>query len=108
YWKARTLSGCEHVMLGRGVLADPQLPQRIRHWQRCGKRLPPTPWSSRASILTAYAERQRLVLPEKVVVSLLKQWLNHMRSRDRQAAERFARLRRETRLAPFLAGLQAP
>ncbi len=105
YWKARSLSGCEDVMLGRGVLADPGLARRIRHWQRTGERLAQTPWSARAAILAAYGECQRRHLPEKVVVSLLKQWLNQMRARDDEAARRFAALRRETRLAPFLAGL---
>ncbi|SFH52978.1 tRNA-dihydrouridine synthase [Modicisalibacter xianhensis] len=106
YWKARSLSGCEDVMLGRGMLADPDLARRIRHWQRTGERLPETPWSRRASVLTTYARRQQAHLPDKVIVSLLKQWLNQMRARDTEAAQRFAALRRETRLAPFLAGLQ--
>ena len=105
YWKARSLSGCCDVMLGRGILADPWLARRIRHWQRTGQRLPETPWPARAAMLGAYAERQRRTLPEKVVVSLLKQWLNQMRGRDAQAAQRFAMLRRETRLDPFIAGL---
>ena len=39
------------------------------------------------------------------MVALLKQWLNQMRGRDDEAARRFQALRRETRLAPFLAGL---
>lgn len=107
YWKARSLSGCCDVMLGRGMLADPWLTRRIRYWQHTGQRLPETPWSVRAAILGAYAERQRRTLPEKVVVSLLKQWLNQMRGRDVQAARRFAMLRRETRLEPFIAGLNA-
>ncbi|MCG7601448.1 tRNA-dihydrouridine synthase family protein [Halomonas sp. McH1-25] len=108
YWKARSLSGCEDVMLGRGMLADPDLAQRIRHWQRSGERLPDTPWIRRAAILEAYARRQQANLPDKVVVSLLKQWLNQMRARDAEAAARFAILRRETRLAAFLAGLTSP
>lgn len=108
YWKARSLSGCEDVMLGRAVLADPLLARRIRHWQRTGEALPATRWTGRAEILTRYAERQREALPEKVVVSLLKQWLNIMRGQDEVAASRFQRLRRETRLAPFLDGLNAP
>ncbi|WP_136066393.1 tRNA dihydrouridine synthase [Modicisalibacter radicis] len=107
YWKARSLSGCEDVMLGRAVLADPGLPARIRHWQRCGEQLPATTWRHRAAILDAYAHRQRATLPDKVVVALLKQWLNQMRGRDGEAARRFQALRRETRLTPFLAGLHA-
>lgn len=105
YWKARTLSGCTDVMLGRGMLADPWLARRIKHWQRTGEHLPETPWAARAEVLTAYARRMRMHLPEKVVVSLLKQWLNQMRGRDDEAAQRFAALRRRTDLANFLAGL---
>ncbi|GKW50600.1 tRNA dihydrouridine synthase [Halomonas sp. NCCP-2165] len=105
YWKARTLSGCRDVMLGRGALADPWLAPRIRHWQLTGERLPITPWAARAEILTAYACLKRDTLPERVVVSLLKQWLNQMRGRDAEAARRFATLRRITALDDFLEGL---
>ncbi len=105
YWKARTLSGCTDVMLGRGMLADPWLARRIKHWQRTGEHLPETPWAARAEVLAAYAQRMRMHLPEKIVVSLLKQWLNQMRGRDDEAAQRFAALRRRTDLANFLAGL---
>ncbi|MGC3872780.1 tRNA dihydrouridine synthase [Halomonas sp. GXIMD04776] len=106
YWRARSLSGCDDVMIGRGVLADPDLPARIRHWQRTGECLPATSWNVRATILTHYAALQRTTLPERVVVSLLKQWLNHMRARDEQACSRFAALRRETQLDSFLEGLE--
>lgn len=105
YWKARTLSGCTDVMLGRGMLADPRLARRIKHWQRTGEHLPETPWAARAEVLTAYAQRMRMHLPEKIVVSLLKQWLNQMRGRDDEAARRFTALRRRTELQAFLDGL---
>lgn len=110
YWKARTLSGCRDVMLGRGMLADPWLARRIRHWQATeGQRLPLTPWAARSDILCRYAESKRQAgMQEKVIVSLLKQWLNIMRGRDTEAAARFMALRRETELAAFLAGLSAP
>ncbi len=109
YWKARTLSGCRDVMLGRGMLADPWLARRIRHWQISGgERLPATPWSARSDMLNRYAETKRSAgMSEKVIVSLLKQWLNIMRGRDTEAATRFMALRRETALDAFLAGLNA-
>ncbi|GGX99718.1 tRNA-dihydrouridine(16) synthase [Litchfieldella qijiaojingensis] len=105
YWKARTLSGCEDVMLGRGALADPWLAPRIRHWQRTGQRLADTTWQARSEILGSYAALQRSILPERIVVSLLKQWLNHMRARDVESARRFQALRRLTKLDTFLDGL---
>ncbi len=107
YWRARSLSGCEDAMLGRGALADPLLAHRIRYWQCTGERLPGTSWQTRAEILNAYAALQRITLPERVVVSLLKQWLNHMRARDKQAGQRFMHLRRVTNLDSFLKGLTA-
>ncbi len=107
YWKARTLSGCRDVMLGRGALADPGLAPRIRHWQATGERLPTTPWAKKAQVLADYAATQRNMLPGKIVVSLLKQWLNHMRSRDAEAARRFQALRRITDLDAFVDGLHA-
>ena len=105
YWRARTLSGCRDVMIGRGALADPWLAPRIRHWQLTGERLPATPWSARAEILTRFAELQRSTLPERVVASLIKQWLNHMRARDPEAARRFERLKRINDLEALLEGL---
>ncbi|MGM0912968.1 MAG: tRNA dihydrouridine synthase [Pseudomonadota bacterium] len=107
YWKARTLSGCRDVMLGRGALADPWLAARIRHWQRTGERLAPTPWAARARVLNEFAALQRSTLPERMVTSLVKQWLNHMRQGDTEAARRFQHLKRLTRLDDLLAGLTA-
>ncbi|MDT8880059.1 tRNA-dihydrouridine synthase [Halomonas saccharevitans] len=108
YWKARTLSGCRDVMLGRGALADPRLAGRIRHWQATGERLPETPWHERAAILAEFAATQRSTLPDRVVTSLLKQWLNHMRQRDAEAARRFQALKRITHLDTLLEGLVTP
>jgi tRNA-dihydrouridine synthase C len=106
YWKARTLSGCRDVMLGRGALADPWLAPRLRHWQTTGERLPDTPWPAKAALLAAYAATQREKLQARVVTSLIKQWLNQMRTRDTEAARRFEKLKRITDLDALLRGLQ--
>ncbi|WP_197038419.1 tRNA-dihydrouridine synthase, partial [Billgrantia saliphila] len=105
YWKARTLSGCRDVMLGRGALADPWLAPRIRHWLTTGERLPTTPWQARADILTDFAALQRSILPDRLVTSLIKQWLNHMRQRDTEAALRFQEVKRLTDLDTLLSAL---
>ncbi|MGR2738204.1 tRNA dihydrouridine synthase [Billgrantia sp. Q4P2] len=105
YWKARTLSGCRDVMLGRGALADPWLASRIRHWLATGEQLPATPWRVRATILADFAALQRTTLPDRIVTSLIKQWLNHMRQRDAEAARRFQAVKRINDLEILLAGL---
>lgn len=106
YWKARTLSGCRDVMLGRGALADPWLAPRIRHWLTTGEQLPITPWRARADMLGQFAALQRSTLPDRVVTSLVKQWLNHMRQHDNEAARRFQALKRINDLDALLAGLE--
>lgn len=105
YWKARTLSGCRDVMLGRGALADPWLAGRIRHWHATGEQLPATGWPERARLLRAFAAAQRNTHSDKVVGSLIKQWMNHMRSRDDEAARRFQTLKRITDLDKLLVEL---
>lgn len=107
YWKAREVSGCRDVMLGRAALADPWLARRIRHWQLTGERLPPTRWQERCALLEAYTRRINPALPDRVVVSLLKQWLNIMRQHDGEAAEHFQHLRRITGRRDFMTALQA-
>ena len=105
YWKARTLSGCCDVMLGRSALADPWLAPRIRHWQQTGERLAETTWEMRASVLQEYAALQRQHLPDRVVVSLVKQWLAQMRQGNAEANQHFQRLKRLTDLDALLGSL---
>ncbi len=107
YWKARSLSGCEDAMIGRGALADPWLAARIRHWHCSGTRLPATTWPMRASTLVRFAERLETQLAGKVVVSLLKQWMAIMRQHDEESALRFAQLRRITERQTLIDALRA-
>ncbi|MEC4766412.1 tRNA-dihydrouridine synthase family protein [Halomonas sp. CUBES01] len=108
YWKARTLSGCRDVMLGRSALADPWLAPRIRHWQSTGERLADTTWPMRAGVLKEYAHRQRQQLPDRVVVSLVKQWLAQMRQGNAEADHHFQRVKRVTALDTLLESLVVP
>ncbi|MFC4209114.1 tRNA dihydrouridine synthase [Vreelandella malpeensis] len=107
YWKARTLSGCQDVMLGRSALADPWLAPRIRHWLDTGERLPETTWQMRAEVIVDYATRQREALPERIVASLVKQWLAQMRPSSDEAEEHFQRVKRITDLDALLDALVA-
>ncbi|WP_346799322.1 tRNA-dihydrouridine synthase family protein [Halomonas sp. Bachu 37] len=108
YWRARSLSGCKDVMLGRGALADPWLAPRIRHWLTTGERLAPTTWEMQADVLHQYATIQRRTLPPKIVVSLVKQWLAQMRQRGGEAEVRFQKLKRITDLDTLLDALLLP
>lgn len=106
YWQARALSGCRDVMIGRGLLADPWLAQRIKQWQQSGTQLAATTWAQRASVLTAFAHQLVDTLPDKVVLSLLKQWLNIMRQHDEETTSRFVTLRTAQTVSELLTQLQ--
>ncbi|WP_286987453.1 tRNA-dihydrouridine synthase family protein [Cobetia sp.] len=107
YWRARSLSGCRDVMLGRAALADPFLAARIKHWQATGELLPETDWTQRAQVLLSHAERCAH-LPDKVMVPLLKQWMNMMRqSGNAEAESRFQAIKRHKGRAEFFTGLVA-
>ncbi|MGJ8523140.1 tRNA-dihydrouridine(16) synthase [Carnimonas sp. R-84981] len=110
FWKARSLSGCRDVMLGRSALADPWLARRIKHWQVTGERMAATRWQQRADVLQTFAERLMTVpaperAPDKVIVSLLKQWLAIMRQHDAESDQRFSELKRINQLHEMLAAL---
>lgn len=107
FWKARSLSGCKDVMIGRGALADPWLAIRIKHWLESGEHLPATGWPLRAWALTQFAHQLAGNVPDKIIVALLKQWLAIMRQHNDEAAQRFACLKRLTDLPQFLAALAA-
>ncbi|MGJ8525131.1 tRNA-dihydrouridine(16) synthase [Halomonadaceae bacterium LMG 33818] len=106
YWKARTLSGCQDVMIGRGLLADPWLAQRIKHWVEYGERLPETRWRQRAAILIKFAEALSAEALDKVIVSLLKQWMAIMRQHNVEAHDHFLTLKRIKDLPEFLHALE--
>ena len=59
----------------------------------------------RASVLQEYAEHQRQQLPDRVVVSLVKQWLAQMRQGNAEAEQHFQRLKRVTDLDILLDSL---
>lgn len=106
YHRAREVSGCRDVMLGRAALADPWLAARIRHWQTTGRVMDKTTWPQRAATLTGYAEALDSDLEPRVVLSLLKQWLGIMRQQDATADAHFHTLKRLKTLSAFLEALR--
>lgn len=106
YHRAREVSGCRDVMLGRAALADPWLARRIRHWQSTGQTLAATTWPQRAATLSGYADALDSDLEPRVVLSLLKQWLGIMRQQDATADAHFQHLKRLKTLPAFLQGLE--
>jgi tRNA-dihydrouridine synthase C len=86
YRRCREASGCADVMLGRGALADPLLPRRLRGEEAGG-------WSELLPSLAAYWQgvRER-VLPVHAG-GRIKQWLMLLRRNYPEAEVLYQRLR---------------
>lgn len=68
------ISGCDHLMIGRGALAIPNLANAIKGIEA------PYTWSQNVAALETYFQRLRVVGDkEKFMPSLIKQWLTFMK-----------------------------
>ncbi|WP_303783366.1 tRNA-dihydrouridine synthase [Azovibrio restrictus] len=86
YAAIRAESGCRHVMLGRGAVADPLLPRRIRGEATGG-------WPElRPHLADYWVQVCRRVLPEHAP-GRLKQWLGLMRRAYPEAEQLYTALR---------------
>ncbi|MBX2882958.1 MAG: tRNA-dihydrouridine synthase [Granulosicoccus sp.] len=85
-------SGCEHLMLGRGALASPDLARRIQSARR-GYDLAPMPWS----VVASHVERQFLhtdCSSPRHIGNRTKQWLAYLKRAYSQADELFSMIRK--------------
>ncbi|MCZ8174901.1 MAG: tRNA-dihydrouridine synthase [Burkholderiaceae bacterium] len=71
-------SGCDALMLGRGLVADPGLALAVRG-------LPAPGWAQIGPLLPLYAERVRPRVAPRHRGGRLKQWINQLRRRHPQA-----------------------
>ena len=74
YQRCREISGCQDLMLGRGLLADPYLARRIR--EQASE--PPTEADLSAALLV-YLYRIKTDYPNKFLLARGKQWLAMMK-----------------------------
>ena len=95
--RCRELSGCQSLMLGRGMVTDPGLALAIRAHDR-GERgvdntAPQIAWPSLLPLMTDFWHLVRTRLDRKKQCGRLKQWLNFLRHRYPQAQEAYLQLR---------------
>lgn len=108
YWRCREVSGCEDVMIGRGLIARPDLAARIKASQR-GEILPPMAWAEAVELVEDYATALQGWLEDRYVTGRIKQWLNYLRQGFVEAEQLWPRARKLREVAPMLACLrQAP
>ena len=102
--RCRQASGCNTLMLGRGMVTDPGLALAIRA-DGTGAAAVPLPWSSLQPLVGAFWQLVCLQLEPRQRAGRLKQWLNFMRRRYPEAELAFQALRTETDQAKVTAWL---
>jgi tRNA-dihydrouridine synthase C len=105
YQRCREISGCENVMIGRGLLARPGLAREIKS-RRQRSALMSSDWRQSLAVVRLYLERLEQTAPA-LVHGRVKQWLGMMRREHGEAAvlfERIKTLRETASLKEALAG----
>lgn len=92
--RCREVSGVEDVMLGRGLVARPDLARQIAA-ARDGSSLAPMEWSELLPLIHEFWVRARSRLAPRYAPGRLKQWLGMLAWSYPDAEALFARIRRE-------------
>ena len=86
--RARAESGCEHLMLGRGMVADPGLALAI-----ASPAAPALAWAALLPLMQRFWAQVRQNVAPRHQAGRLKQWLHYLRRRYPEAEEAYQRLR---------------
>ena len=92
--RCRAVSGVEDIMLGRGLIARPDLARQIAA-VRDGRAVTPMGWAEVALLLQDFWAQVRIKLSPRFAPGRLKQWLNWLGRSYPEAAALFAAVRRE-------------
>jgi tRNA-dihydrouridine synthase C len=88
YKLAKQESNCEHIMLGRGAVANPQLAMQIKHYEACQPHAD-SPWHDRLNDLIWMIDALTRNSESKKIQGKIKQWLSFMKFRYVEAHEFF-------------------
>lgn len=113
YHQCRAESGCEDVMLGRGLIARPDLALQVRQ-ALAGEPVTPMSWQALHPWLVSFYDEVVADFEGRHAPGRLKQWLNYLRLSYPEAETLFREVRREKdiptihRMLAQAADLQAP
>lgn len=107
FYRCREQSGCEHVMLGRGLLARPDLALQIKAAVN-NEPWSPLIWDDIAELLAEFFLLTRDQYPKKYLGNRLKQWLHYLQRNYPQAQSLFERIKRERCEKTLLSELKTP
>lgn len=102
YDRAREISGCRHVMIGRGLMSKPELAREIKA-RRASES---SAWSEKRRWLEEFAHLSRDYRHEHYAVCRMKQWLKSMARSSDEAARVFESIKVFDQLDPILAAIR--
>ncbi len=105
YWRCREVSGCEDVMIGRGLIARPDLARKIKASQQ-KMQIPDMTWPEAVALVREYAEVLQGWLEDRIVTGRIKQWVNLLRRGFPEAEALWPKARKIRDVAPMLACLE--
>jgi tRNA-dihydrouridine synthase C len=97
--RCRAESGCDQLMLGRGIVADPGLAFAIRAADGDTAAPQMLTWPELLPLIAEFWTLVCAALEERQKAGRLKQWLNFLRRRYPEAEDAFQTLRTVTNLA---------
>lgn len=97
--RCRAESGCDQLMLGRGIVADPGLAFAIRAADGDTRAPQQLTWRELLPLIAEFWTLVCAALEERQKAGRLKQWLNFLRRRYPEAEDAFQALRTVTDLA---------
>jgi len=96
YHRCRSMSGCRHVMIGRGLMSRPDLALVIKRGTRH------MTWNELLPLVLEFAEASREFRHERYAVCRLKQWLKNLSKAYEEAGPLFEEVKTLEELAPML------
>lgn len=93
YQSCKEQSGCEDFMLGRGLLARPDLARQIKAFEQ-GEAYTPMPWESVCGLLYGFYLETGAAYPERFLGNRAKQWLMYLQRTYPQAEVLFEEIKR--------------
>ncbi|PCM46159.1 tRNA dihydrouridine synthase [Marinobacter sp. ANT_B65] len=105
YWRCREVSGCDDVMIGRGLIARPDLARKIKASQQ-GLQADDMTWPEAVALVREYAGVLQGWLDDKYVTGRIKQWMNFLRQGFAEAEVIWPEARKIREVAPMLACLE--
>lgn len=92
YQRCREVSGCEDIMIGRGLIAKPDLAKVIKHHQ-LNEEISAYKWGHVVDLVARYLDQIEQDLAPKYVHGRLKQWLHHLQREYQEAGQLFEKIK---------------